>query len=74
MRRGYLWMLVVERDTVEPDRMVLRWPIDHGAEVTPDQARDLPREIAWRLRAQADAKVAMWEVDHAIWRASRSTS
>lgn len=46
VRRGYLWMLIGDQDTVQPDRIVLRWLTRHCADATPDSARGLLRDIA----------------------------
>lgn len=72
VRRGYLWMLIGDQQTVKPDRMVLRWLARHNAPVTADEARTLLRDIAQRVSAEGGREVTPWEVDHAIWRASRS--
>ncbi|MGW0022259.1 hypothetical protein ACWDUD_28430 [Rhodococcus sp. NPDC003382] len=72
VRRGYLWMLIGDQDTVKPDRMVLRWLARHGADTTPDSARGILRDIARELRAGSGREVTAWEVDHAIWQAARS--
>lgn len=72
VRRGYLWMLIGDQDTVKPDRMVLRWLARHGAETTPDSARLLLRNIARALTTETGRVVTAWEIDHAIWRAARS--
>lgn len=72
VRRGYLWMLIGDQDTVKPDRMVLRWLARHGAETTPDSARLLLRDIAQALSVETGRIVTAWEVDHTIWQAARS--
>ncbi|MFZ2178235.1 MAG: hypothetical protein WAW17_30270 [Rhodococcus sp. (in: high G+C Gram-positive bacteria)] len=72
VRRGYLWMLIGDQDTVKPDRMVMRWLARHGADTTPDSARGLLRDIARELSAGSGREVSAWEVDHAIWQAARS--
>lgn len=72
IRRGYLWMLIGDQQTVKPDRMVLRWLARHHAPVTAGEARPLLRDIAARLSAEGSRDITAWEVDHAIWRAARS--
>lgn len=72
IRRGYLWMLIGDQQTVKPDRMVLRWLTRHGATVTADTARTLLVDIAGQLTATTGQQVTPWEVDHAIWRAART--
>ena len=72
VRRGYLWMLIGDQDTVKPDRMVLRWLARQGVEPTPDSARLLLRDIARELSVGIDRRVTAWEVDHAIWQDARS--
>lgn len=71
VRRGYLWMLVGDQQTVKPDRMVLRWLARHGATVTAGTARTLLADIAGQLSATGGRQVTPWEVDHALWRAAR---
>ncbi|WP_254707641.1 hypothetical protein [Rhodococcus pyridinivorans] len=72
VRRGYLWMLIGDQDTIKPDRMVLRWLARHGVDVTPDSAREILRNIAHKLSAGSERQITAWEVDHAIWQAARS--
>lgn len=72
VRRGYLWMLIGDHQTVKPDRMVLRWLAHHGATVTAETARTLLTDIARQLSAETGRPVSPWEVDHAIWRAART--
>ncbi|MFD4268184.1 hypothetical protein [Rhodococcus sp. NPDC058481] len=74
VRRGYLWMLIGDQQTVKPDRMVLRWLARHGAAVTADTARTLLEDIARQLSATTGRQVSPWEVDHAVWRAARAES
>lgn len=66
IRLGYLWMLAGDDHTIKPDRMVLRW-IRAAIGRTPgiDEARELIADVA-RLRT-----VTPWELDHAIWNATR---
>lgn len=72
VRRGYLWMLIGDQDTVKPDRMVLRWLARHGVDATPESARVLLGGIARELSSGSGREVTAWEVDHAIWQAARS--
>ncbi|UNN05284.1 hypothetical protein [Rhodococcus opacus] len=73
VRRGYLWMLVGDEDTIKPDRMVLRWLAAHGVDgTTPEQARTLLSAVSERISSELGRRVTAWEVDHAIWLAARS--
>ncbi|EKT80504.1 hypothetical protein WSS_A22058 [Rhodococcus opacus M213] len=73
VRRGYLWMLVGDEDTVKPDRMVLRWLTAHGVDgTTPEQARTLLSKVSERISSDLGRRVTAWEVDHAIWLTARS--
>ncbi|MHC6214681.1 hypothetical protein [Rhodococcus ruber] len=72
VRRGYLWMLIGDEDTVKPDRMVLRWLARHGADVDAAAARILLTELAAHVSGALGRRVTAWEVDHAIWASARS--
>lgn len=66
IRLGYLWMLAGDDHTIKPDRMVLRWMhTTIGRAPGIDEARKLIAEVA-RQRG-----VTPWELDHAIWNATR---
>ncbi|MDI9940326.1 hypothetical protein QM806_33675 [Rhodococcus sp. IEGM 1351] len=72
VRRGYLWMLIGDEDTIKPDRMVLRWLATHGVDTTPAQARTLLSGVADRVSSELGRRVTAWEIDHAVWTAARS--
>lgn len=72
VRRGYLWMLVGDEDTVKPDRMVLGWLARHGADVNAATARILLSELATEISRVLGRRVTAWEIDHAIWISARS--
>ncbi len=73
MRRGYLWMLVGDEDTIKPDRMVLGgWLARHGADVNAATARTLLSELATEVSSVLGRRVTAWEIDHAIWTSARS--
>lgn len=68
IRRGYLWMLIGDDNAIKPDRMVMRWLAANGAAVkSPEGARDVLAQVAHAL----DGRYTLWEIDHAIWRASQ---
>ncbi|MGX7696006.1 hypothetical protein ACWPN4_14020 [Gordonia polyisoprenivorans] len=71
IRRGYLWMLVGDDDRIKPDRMVRRWFSDLGVPVDPQLAKDYILAAAPVCSEQLDRKVTPWEIDHAIWLATR---
>jgi hypothetical protein len=71
VRRGYLWMLIGDQQTVKPDRMVLRWLARNGFNVDVCRARSLLREVSESLSDRLDRVVSPWDVDHAIWSAER---
>ena len=72
VRRGYLWMLLGNDDLVKPDRMVLRWLGRHGVSVSAEQARFVLATVAERLSIRMGRRISAWELDHAIWLASRA--
>jgi len=72
VRRGYLWMLVGDEDTIKPDRMVLRWLARNGADVDAVTARTLLSELATEVTRVLGRRVTAWEIDHAIWTSARS--
>jgi len=72
VRRGYLWMLIGDEDTIKPDRMVLRWLAHHGAEVDAATARTLLSELATEVSGVLGRRVTAWEIDHAIWASARA--
>lgn len=57
VRRGYLWMLVGDEDTIKPDRMVLRWLARHGADVEAVTARTLLSELATKVTSVLGVRV-----------------
>ncbi|MBY0287278.1 MAG: hypothetical protein K2X52_09020 [Mycobacteriaceae bacterium] len=75
VRRGYLWMLVGDNDSIKPDRMVLRWFEHHGVpEMNPVKAKQLVRDIVPNINARNDSprqNYTAWEVDKALWEAGK---
>jgi hypothetical protein len=71
VRRGYLWMLIGQDDSIKPDRMVLRWFKKHGVVVDPIGARDLIAALVPAVGARLKRTVTAWEIDHALWSAGR---
>lgn len=72
VRRGYLWMLVGDEDTIKPDRMVLRWLARNGVDVDAATARTVLSELAAEITRVLGRRVTAWEIDHAIWTSARS--
>lgn len=72
IRRGYLWMLVGDDYRIKPDRMVLKWFVRLGLPLSPGRARDYIRAAAPVCAERMGRSVTPWEIDHAIWLASRN--
>lgn len=71
IRRSYLWMLISDATLIKPDRMVMRWLRNQGAEVSPSGARGLINDAAEAISQSRGSIVTPWMIDHAIWRAQR---
>lgn len=71
IRRNYLWMVIGQDDLIKPDRMVLRWLDRHGVKTDPDGARKIIAAIAARMPLREGRRPTPWEIDHAIWLATR---
>ena len=71
VRRGYLWMLIGNDDLIKPDRMVLRWLEQHGVKTDPDGAREIIAALMPKVRLSGNRQPTAWEIDHAIWLATR---
>ena len=71
-RRSYLWMLAGENDRVRPDHLVLRWFTRYGLDLSPISAHFLMYILAAR-RTETGQPSTVWEVNHAIWTAERSS-
>lgn len=72
IRRGYLWMLIGERNRIKPDRMVMRWFRHHDVALSPASAAGVIHEIVRRLNETGTRPTNAWEVDHALWLAGRN--
>lgn len=73
VRRDYFWMLVGSDELVKPDRMVLRFLARHGGPTQVEPARLALAELAREL-STPQSPVTPWMLDHAIWRAERSSN
>lgn len=71
VRRGYLWMLIGNDDLIKPDRMVLRWLEQHDVRTDPDGAREIIAALLPKVRLAGNRPPTAWEIDHAIWLATR---
>ena len=72
-RRSYLWMLAGDTERVRPDHLVLRWFTRYGLNLSPISAHFLMYILAAR-RTETGQPSTVWEVNHAIWTAERSSS
>lgn len=65
-------MFVGGKDTIKPDRMVLRWLARHGADVDATTARTLIQDLATHLSADLSRRVTAGEIDHRRWAGTSS--
>ena len=73
VRRGYLWMLIGNDDLIKPDRMVLHWLEQHEVKTDPVGAREIIAALMPKVRVASNRPPTAWEIDHAIWLATRKT-